>query len=130
MSNIEQIEKELRGLGYITSRMGTSQGEAVVISYEIPSGKHEGEKIYLGFSMQGDEGYPEYPPHWVHIHPPYDDGRGGSTSEYSTSDTATGAEVKWRALSRPPQDFWDQCSTKNMDVYLQRHVTRFCHYLL
>lgn len=129
MSNIDQIEKELQGVGYTTSRIGTPQGEAVVISYKIASGKHAGEKVSLGFSMQGGEGYPEYPPHWVHIHPPYDDGQGGATSEYSTSDTATGEEIKWRALSRPPQDFWDKCSTKNMGVYLEQHIHRFCLYL-
>ena len=60
------------------------------------TGKNRGEQFRIAISMQ-ETGYPEYPPHWIHISPPVNDGLGGSTSQYKDND---GRE--WMALSRPP----------------------------
>ena len=72
-----------------------------------------------------EEGYPEYPPHWIHISPPYDDQLGGATNLYSGCDPE-GVTQEWLALSRPPGEMWDRLVTKHMKSYLDSHITRFC----
>lgn len=127
MSSIERITEELKGLDYIPFRRETPQGEAVFIEYYVQTGKYEGKKVLLGFSFQ-EEGYPEYPPHWIHISPPYDDQRGGSTQIHSFSDDQN-IKHKCLALSRPPGELWDKLLTKNMKNYLDFHITGFCNQL-
>jgi len=124
MSSVERIESELRGLGYAPFSVDTAQGRTAVINYRIPVGKHAGEKVLLGFSFQ-EEGYPEYPPHWIHISPPYDDALGGATQPYDRTD-GRGVVRKWLALSRPPGELWDTLPTKHMKPYIELHLPRFC----
>lgn len=124
MSSCERIANELKGLGYEPFFIDSPQGRTTVISYKIPTGKHNREKVFLGFSFQ-EEGYPEYPPHWIHISPPYDDQLGGAFEFYQHKDSQ-GIERPWRALSRPPTDIWDGLATKHMRHYLDYHITRFC----
>ena len=80
--------------------------------------------MLLGFSSQ-EAGYPEYPPHWIHISPPYDDQLGGVTQPYQCIDNQ-GRMRNWLALSRPPNDIWDNLAAKHMKHYLDLHITRFC----
>ena len=124
MSGLERIESELKSLGYNPFYIETPQGRAIVIDYTIPTGKYKGQKAKFGFSFQED-GYPEYPPHWIHISPPYDDQRGGTIQLYSHPDDR-GNGQNWLALSRPPQDFWDGLPTKHIKHYLDYHLHRFC----
>ena len=125
MSSLEKIENELKKLGYNPFYMdNTPQGRAIVINYKIPTGKYEGEKVLMGFSFQED-GYPEYPPHWIHISPAYNDDLGGTVQSYSHSDNQ-GIERQWLALSRTPQDFWDTLPEKTIKHYLYLHIYRFC----
>lgn len=124
MLSIEKIGSELKGMGYAPFFIDTAQGRTAVIDYCIPVGKHAGEKVLLGFSFQ-EEGYPEYPPHWIHISPPYDDLLGGSTQLYNETDKE-GIIRKWLALSRPPGSLWDNLPTKHMKSYIELHVLRFC----
>ena len=70
-------------------------------TYEIEAGTHKGEEVTVGVSFQ-EEGYPEYPPHWIHVTPPLDDGRGGSTQEHTDAHGRS-----WLAMSRPPGPVWD-----------------------
>lgn len=123
MSSIEKIEAELKGLGYTPFFIDTPQGRTAVIDYCIPVGKHAGEKVLLGFSFQ-EEGYPEYPPHWIHISPPYHDQHGGALP-YNCPDNK-GISRKWLALSRPPDALWDNLPTKHMKPYIELHIPRFC----
>ncbi len=124
MSGLKRIESELRSLGYSPFYIETPQGRAVAIDYIIQTGKYQGQKAKFGFSFQ-EEGYPEYPPHWIHISPPYDDQKGGTTQPYTYPDNR-GIPHEWLALSRPPQDFWDQLPTKHIKHYLDYHLFRFC----
>lgn len=106
-------------------RFTSPQGKAVAIEYKIPTGKHRGEKVLLGFSFGSEEeSYPEYPPHWIHISPRYSDGLGGTIEEHTDENGRP-----WLTLSRPPQDIWDTLPTKHMSVYLELHITRFCERL-
>ena len=119
-SNLERIENELKGLGYSPFCHDSPQGRRVIgIKYCITTGKYTGQSVSLGFSLQ-EENYPEYPPHWIHISPPYDDQLGGTTESYQLDNK------KWRALSRPPQDIWDNLPTKHISHYLNLHISRFC----
>ena len=118
--NINQVKRELESLGYETSLSDSPHGEVVSFLYIVETGSHKGKQVMLGISMQGSEPYPEYPPHWIHISPPIDDGRGGAVVKYSD---ANGQE--WLALSRPPGDIWDQLLTKHMHTYLSEHLRRF-----
>ena len=118
--NIEQIRRELESLGYQTRLSESAQGIVVSFPYVVESGTHKGKQVTLGISMQGSEPYPEYPPHWIHLTPPIDDGRGGAVSRYQD---ASGQE--WAALSRPPGELWDRLLTKHMHTYLNEHLRRF-----
>jgi hypothetical protein len=118
--NINQIKAELESLGYETCLSDSPQGKVVSFSYTVETGSHKGERVRLGISMHGSEVYPEYPPHWIHLAPPIDDGRGGVVQKYCDS---SGRE--WTVLSRPPGEIWDQLPTKHMSAYLNEHLRRF-----
>lgn len=74
----------------------------------------------LGISFHGAEHYPEYPPHWIHVSPPIDDGMGGAVHRYQDEEGRD-----WIALSRPPTDLWDLLPTKSMYAFMNEHVRRF-----
>ena len=118
--NLKQIKRELEALGYETCLSNSPHGEVVSFPYIVEAGSHKGKWFRLGVSMQGREPYPEYPPHWIHISPPIDDGKGGVVEKYCDDE-----EREWSALSRPPGDVWDQLLTKHMHVYLNEHLRRF-----
>ncbi|MDD9859747.1 MAG: hypothetical protein OXU40_04800 [Nitrospira sp.] len=119
-SSITQIQAELESLGYQTSLLKTPQGEAVTFRYQVEAGSHKGKYFTVGIGMRGSELYPEYPPHWIHLTPPLDDGKGGSIAKYSGED-----DREWIAMSRPPGPMWDRVPTKNMDAYLKEHLRCF-----
>lgn len=116
--SIERVRRELESLGHETSLFDSAQGEVVSFAYTIEAGSHKDQQVAVGISFQ-EEGYPEYPPHWVHVTPPVDDGRGGSVQRYHD---AQGRE--WVAMSRPPGELWDRLPTKNMDAYIKEHLRR------
>ena len=118
--NINQVKAELESLGYETCLSSSPQGEVVTFPYIVETGSHKDKKVTIGISMQGSESYPEYPPHWIHVSPPIDDGKGGVVEKYSD---ASGRE--WVALSRPPGEIWDRLPTKHMHAYLNEHLRRF-----
>ena len=115
---ITQIQAELDSLGYITSIIDGPHGKMVSFGYTIEAGSHRGEHVTLGVSFQEAE-YPEYPPHWVHVNPPINDGRGGSVQSYESSDG-----MQWLAMSRPPGEMWDRLRTKHMSLFLSEHLRK------
>lgn len=122
---MENIVAELACLGYApVVEIHPIYSHVVVVEYLVDNGRFTGQKFRLGISMQGSEGYPEYPPHFIHLSPPVD-ARDGNIhgSPYSCSDE-DGVEHQWIALSRPPNDFWDKLPTKGMQGYME-HVQRF-----
>lgn len=118
--NVTRIKEELESLGRPTELLDSPRGQVVAFSYKVEVGRHKGERFMLGVSMQGKEQYPEYPPHWLHISPPVDDGKGGAAERYRGAD---GQE--WIVMSRPPGTIWDRLQTKSMDAYLKENVRRF-----
>ena len=84
--------------------------------YIIEIGRLQGRQVTVGVSFQ-ESNYPEYPPHWVHVTPPLDDGKGGR--EYSDKSGRP-----WLAMSRPPGEIWDRLRTKHMDFYIREHLRR------
>ncbi len=119
--SIRKIRAELEALGYHTREFVTdTHGPVVCFRYNIDAGSREGERVMLGLSMHGDGLYPEYPPHWIHVTPPINDGRGGAVHSYVDNE---GQE--WIAMSRPPGELWDELPTKHIEVYLSEHVRRF-----
>ena len=118
--NIDRIKKELESLNYKICLSDSPQGKVVSFTYTVEAGSYKGERVKLGISMQGQEHYPEYPPHWIHVSPPIDDGKGGVVEKYSDD---SGEE--WVAMSRPPGEVWDQLPTKHMLGYLNEHLRRF-----
>ena len=118
--NIHRIKGELESLGYETSLSDSLQGEVISFLYTVKTGSYKGKQFTLGISMQGSETYPEYPPHWIHLSPPIDDGKGGAVEKYDDAN-----EREWVAMSRPPGDMWDQLPTKHMSAYLNEHIRRF-----
>ena len=117
--HVDKVQLELEELGYKTSLRDSQQGTVVEFDYQVDVGTHMGETFRLGISFQ-ETGYPEYPPHWIHVSPPVDDGLGGVVKPYTTTDGQV-----WVAMSRPPSDIWDKLPAKNMKNYLSEHVRRF-----
>lgn len=114
-----RIEEELRALGYCTSRHQSDKGEVVSIPYVVEVGPKRNQKHQVGFSMDQD-GYPDYPPHWLHICPPVDDNAGGAVAQYSVEGTA------WMYLSRPPgDDVWEDPQNRSVKTLLNHTVRRF-----
>lgn len=116
--SIQRVQAELKSLGYETTVFDSPQGKVVSFDYTIEAGRHKGKRVTVGVSFQ-ESGYPEYPPHWVHVTPPIDDGKGGVVQEYSD-----GGGRQWLAMSRPPGNIWDLLPTKHMDVYIKEHLRR------
>ena len=118
MSNsIDRVRGELEFLGYQTCEFDSPQGRVVAFDYTIETGSHKGTQVRVGIGFQ-EEGYPEYPPHWIHVSPPIDDRKGGVTRGYELQERA------WLAMSRPPGDLWDRLPTKHMYAYIREHLRR------
>lgn len=118
--NIAHIQAELESLGYETFLFDSKQGKVVAFRYRVEVGSHKDKSVTLGISMHGSGAYPEYPPHWIHIHPPVDDGKGGTVISYNDDKGQ-----QWIAMSRPPGQLWDELPTKHMAAYLSEHIRRF-----
>ena len=115
--SVDRVRAEMEALGRKTIEFDSPHGRVIAFDYEIQAGSHKGEPVRVGVSFQ-EEGYPEYPPHWVHVSPPIDDGKGGSVGSYSVDGS------DWFAMSRPPGDFWDRLPTKHMGAYMSDHLSR------
>ena len=117
--DIVRIQAELESLGYSTALQDSPKGiVAIFFPYTIEVGAYKGREVELGISMK-EAGYPEFPPHWVHISPPINDEKGGAYKRYQDN---RGRE--WIAISRPPGSLWDQLPTKCMQTYLSEHLRR------
>ena len=69
-TNIDQVQGELESLGYQPLVFDSTQGRVVSFGYTIETGSHRGTRVTVGVSFHGGEqGYPEYPPHWIHVNP-------------------------------------------------------------
>jgi hypothetical protein len=118
-SNADKIQRELEGTGLATTRFQAPTGkEVIAFDYTIETGSHKGANVRVGVS-DPDGKYPEYPPHWLHVSPPIDDGKGGAVERYETADGR-----QWLAMSRPPADIWDRLKTKHMSTYIREHLPR------
>ena len=117
--DIARIQSELKSLGYSTALQNSPHGPvAIFFPYKVEVGFYKGTEVTLGISMQ-ENGYPEYPPHWIHINPPIYDEKGGAYNRYQDERGR-----KWIAMSRPPGPLWDQLPTKCMRAYLSEHMRR------
>lgn len=123
-TSAETIRAQLESLGY---QVSTSNGpsrpnkpmvELITFDYEIETGSLKGKLVTIGIYPQ-DGNFPEHPPHWVHVTPPIDDGRGGVTQNYRDS-----RDREWLIMSRPPEDIWDQLPEKHMRYYIGEHLGR------
>ena len=117
--DVSKVQSQLAELGYCTSLHSWNGKRVVEFDYRVEMGSRKGEKVRIGLSFK-TTGYPEYPPHWIHVSPPVDDGLGGSVQPYETEDGHT-----WVAMSRPPKELWDRLRVKDMKAYLSEHMRRF-----
>lgn len=117
--NTVQIVRELKSLGYSTCISDSPHGDVISFVYIVETGSHKGESVTVGIRVGDIEHYPEYPPHWIHLTPPINDGKGGSTGVYTDS---LGRE--WITLSRPPEDIWDSLPERNMRFFINEHLRR------
>lgn len=115
-ASVNKVRGELESAGYKTQQFDSPLGAVVAFDYSIETGSRRGESVLVGVSLQGEEGYPEYPPHWIHINPPLSDGKGGSVRKYEIDGR------QWLAMSRPPGVVWDRLLTKDMQVYIEEHL--------
>ena len=121
MRAVETAHQELRELGFdsrVVTSSDFSHGPGVVFDYEVRNGRYSGRTFTIGVSFQ-ENGYPEYPPHFVHI------------ADIEAAKLTRHAEHRyegrsWWVFSVPPNDFWDRLSPneKNMRTYVLRHLAR------
>ena len=116
--DLERIKSELEALGYETWYSKCPRGDMVVFGYEVEVGSYRGREVLIGLSFQ-EGGYPEYPPHWLSISPPVDDGKGGTVERYCEDGR------EWVSMSRPPGRMWDELRTKHMHSYLTEFLRGF-----
>ena len=119
MNSIELIKLELEWLGYQPEFCKSQPNEkgVLVFEYKVVSGRYQGNPFKIGLSM-AEEGYPEYPPHFIHI-----------LNINTTSLTPHSTYEKdgpWKVFSVPPNDFWDKLpqEQKNMKTYISTHLNR------
>ena len=117
-NSIEKVKAELETMGCQPFEFDGPHGRVVAFPYTIKAGSRKGDKVHVGVSFQ-EEGYPEYPPHWVYVSPPINDGKGGGV-DYTRPEDGS----KWLAMSRPPGNAWDRLPTKNMKAYISDHLSR------
>ena len=115
------VRAELEALGYETFEFDAVERRVVCFDYIIETGSYKGEQVTIGVSFEGSGygGYPEYPPHWIHITPPISDNLGGAIERYKDAEGR-----QWIAMSRPPGDIWDKLPTKHMKTYISEHLRR------
>ena len=120
MSSLESIKVELEKLSY-KPQIRSSQfnnKDVLVFDYNVVSGRYKDKTFKIGISMQ-EEGYPEYPPHFIHIY--------NIASTYLTTHGEYDENDKtWKVFSVPPNDIWDKLSSKekNMKTYVNTHLVR------
>ena len=119
--SLTRIQQELKDLGHQPGLLDTPEGQIVAFLYRVETGPYRSCKYMLGFSVDGSEPYPQYPPHWLHISPPVDDGLGGVRTEYKNNGRT------WVKMSRVFSG-WD-ASDKNMKAYMNDHVRSVWHYM-
>lgn len=123
-----KIQAQLRDLGYEDARIehhGGNYPEVVVFTYRVGGGRFDAREFQFGISMGNmNEGFPEYPPHFLHTNPPIESPRDGSVHSIYELPGHDGATRRWSAFSRPPGPFWDRLPTKTLRAYFD-HVRRF-----
>lgn len=121
MTDAERVSAELRALGYRPEvvRFAGVDGETVLIDYQVEVGRYRDKTFGIGISFL-EKGYPEYPPHFLHV-------RNLSESNLAQHSRHEFDGDDWATFSVPPSDFWDGLPSeqKTMKSYLNRHVTRF-----
>ena len=116
-ASIAKVRSELESLGHKPFEFDWQRGRVVAFEYTIEAGSKAGMPVVVGLSFQ-EEGYPEYPPHWVHVSPPIPDHHGGGV-QYQTSDGRV-----WLAMSRAPGRPWDELPVQDMKAYIGEHLRR------
>ena len=122
MDALEKVANELIAIN-ITPRITPDSAfcgqRAVVFEYPVEVGRYRGRVVEIAVSFQED-GYPEYPPHFVHVKGLVD----AKLPEHSASEFEN---ARWASFSVPPMDFWDglPSTEKNMKTYIHRHLVRF-----
>ena len=125
MTAIDRICDELRELGFNPEkvRLASDSIELAVFEYAVEVGRYAGRQFQVGLRFQ-EEGYPEYPPHWVYV---ANLPAGFTPQAAPIHSSVEHGGVTWSAFSVPPGDFWDRLPSgeKNMKTYIQRHFIRF-----
>ena len=122
MIPLREISLELRDLGYQSEIVANSEFEgcsAVLFDYPVTTGRHRNHTFRLGIGFQ-EEGYPEYPPHFVYV-------ADLPNPQLPIYASFRYDDAEWSAFSVPPSDFWDGLpfQDKNMKTYIYRHLARF-----
>ena len=115
--SILKVRSELKSLGYEPFEFDWQNGRVVAFQYTIEAGSNSGTSVLVGLSFQ-EEGYPEYPPHWIHVSPPIADHHDGGHT-YHTEDAK-----EWLAMSRAPGAVWDRLLKRDMAAYISEHLRR------
>lgn len=122
MDSLERVVNELAAIDVaprIVLDPAFHAQRAVAFEYAVDVGRYRGRTFEVAVSFQ-EEGYPEYPPHFIHV-------KGLSDARVPEHTSFQFEEARWATFSVPPSDFWDRlpASEKNMKTYVQRHLVRF-----
>ena len=93
---MQRIKRELDECSLTTYLVEGVADDIIAFNYVVPTGRYRSKNVDIGLSMQ-EANYPEYPPHWIHVTPKIEDGRGCPGKEFTDSSGRV-----WVAFSRPP----------------------------
>ena len=101
------------------------EGYVALFNFKIPCGPLKDKKIIMGIEIPSND-FPRLPPHFIHFKKEDFESEtikqiGDIHQEYEYEGE------KWMALSRPPQDIWDDLdiSQKNLKAFFYTHLQRF-----
>ncbi len=100
------------------------EGHLCIFGYVIPCGFLEKKKITIGIEFPVKD-YPRLPPHFIHLkREEFSDREIGKIGKIHEEYEHSGE--RWIALSRPPQDIWDELdsSKKNLYTFFESHLRR------
>ena len=100
-------------------------GYLCIFKYAIPCGSMKKKNITIGIELPLDD-YPRLPPHFIHL----------KKEEFKEEEKQKMGQIhesyehngeSWIALSRPPEDIWDELdiSKKNLYTFFESHLRRF-----
>ena len=118
MSSLAKAAAEIQALGYEPKNVVLWSQGVIVFDYDVCCGRYKHQSFKIGIGI--DEGYPEYPPHFIFV-------ASIDRPKLPVHTSFFDKDLVWSVFSVPPVDFWDTLAfhDKSMKTFFNRHLVRF-----